>query len=222
MRICFVSSGTLDHFWEGYEGDADVVCLGFSALGEVNYEAELNGTTSLFEDVAIFSKEYACVVLCGCYTNTRGFKRKSVVVAERGRILGVSDMVNVLDGAFNCGAGWKLYDTSKGKLGVLVAEDLYFPEAVKTFSDCGADLVFCIYGPLQDSTEQILMRGDSFRYGVELCMCASKYVQVSSITGRIAFASADSPAFYEFDKHQEYHLVESRKKGFCRQQYSNR
>lgn len=206
----------MQNFVNGFEEEADVVCLGFSSLGEVNYEAELKGETSFFEDVAIFSRDYHCVVICGCNTNTRGFRRRSAVVAERGRILGVSDMLNVVDGECNCGAGLKLYETSKGKFGVLVGEDIYFPEAVKALSDCGADLIFSLYGPLRDTTEQILIRADAFRYGTEICMCATKFAQVASVTGKIAFASADSPVFYEFQKRQEYHLVESRKKGFCR------
>ena len=57
MRICFVSRGTLNTFWDDYGGsDAEILFFGFQSLGEVSYERELKGETGFFEDVAILSK----------------------------------------------------------------------------------------------------------------------------------------------------------------------
>ena len=54
MRICFMSSGDLGTYGEKQaEFGAEVVCFSFMALGEVSYEKELKGETSLFEDVAL-------------------------------------------------------------------------------------------------------------------------------------------------------------------------
>lgn len=117
MRICFVSRGTLHSFWDDYGGsDADILFFGFQSLGEVSYEKELKGETDFFEDVAILSKENHNVVVCGCVTDTRGLKRKSAVVAENGRILGVSDMLNAVDGEYSSGAGLRVYETRAGRL----------------------------------------------------------------------------------------------------------
>ena len=54
MRICFVSRGSLNSFWDTYGGsDADIVFFGFQGIGEVSYEKELRGETGYFEDAAI-------------------------------------------------------------------------------------------------------------------------------------------------------------------------
>ena len=46
MRICFVSRGSLNSFWDTYGGsDADIVFFGFQGIGEVSYEKELRGET---------------------------------------------------------------------------------------------------------------------------------------------------------------------------------
>ena len=133
MRICFVSRGSLNSFWDTYGGsDADIVFFGFQGIGEVSYEKELRGETGYFEDAAILSKENHNVVVCGCVTDTRGVKRKSAVVAENGRLLGVSDMLNAIDGEYKSGAGLRVYETKVGRLGIAVAEDLYFPEILRT------------------------------------------------------------------------------------------
>ncbi len=217
MRICFVTSGGLDDFAKKYEGGADVVCFSFQAIGEVSYERELKGETSLFEDVALLSKEAGCVVICGCYTDARSIRRKSVVVAEKGKILGVSDMVNRIDGGqFRCGAGVKIFDTAVGKLGVIVAEDLYFPRIAETLSVCGAELAICIYEQLEGSLEQTLMRAQAFSFGVPMCVCAYGYAQAADIGGKVRFASPKNLCVYDFEREQEYHLVETRQRGFYR------
>lgn len=222
MRICFVTSGSLNDFAERNMGiRADVVCFSFAALGEVSYERELKGETSLFEDVALLSKEEKNVVVCGCFTDARGIRRKSVVVAERGRILGVSDMVNRLDGGdYRPGAGIKIYDTQVGKLGIVVAEDFYFPQVVQTLSVCGAETAICVFEELNENLEQTLMRASSFFYGMPVCICAYGYAQAADIAGKVCFASPQSPCVYDFEREQEFHLVETRQRGFYRRKKS--
>lgn len=212
MRICFVTSGDLNEF-EGKENGADVLCFSFRALGEVSYERELKGETSLFEDVAILSKEGKNIVICGCYTNARGMRRKSVVVAERGRILGVSDMVNRIDGSeYRCGAGIKIFDTAAGKLGIIVAEDLYFPQVLETLSQCGAEVAFSIFEELNESLEQTLIRAGAFFYGVPVCMCAGGFAQIADAGGRLLFSSPQSPCSFRLEREQEFHVIETRRK----------
>ena len=223
MRICFLTDGSLSSFAERQtQIEADIVCGGFQSLGEVSYERELKGETGLFEDVALLSKERRGVVLCGCFTDARGLRRKSVVVAEKGRILGVSDMVNRLDGGeYRSGAGIKIYNTDAGKLGVVVAEDLYFPQVLQTLSVCGADVALCVFEGLNDSLEQTLMRAGAFLYGIPVCVCAYGYAQAADIGGKVRFASPMSPCVYELPHEQEYHLVETRQRGFFRKTKSS-
>lgn len=215
MRICFVTGGSLEEFSERYAHvEADVVCCSFHALGEVSYEREIRGETGLFEEVARRSKAGGTVVVCGCFTNARGIKRKSVVVAERGKILGVSDMVNRIDGAeYRAGAGIKIYDTAVGKIGIVVAEDLYFPRVPETLSVCGAEVALCVFEQLNDSLEQVLMRSEAFLYGIPVCVCAYGFAQAADVSGKVLFATPESPFIFDLEQQKEYHLVETRQRG---------
>ena len=216
MRMCFVTSGDLTAYSEKQaEYGAEIVCFSFAALGEVSYERELKGETSLFEDVALLSKEGRNVIVCGCYSDSRGIRRKSVVVADSGRILGVSDMVNRLDASeYRPGAGIKTFDTKAGKLGIIVAEDLYFPQVTETLSLCGADYVICIFEELNESLEQVLIRANAYMYGVPICLCAYGYAAAADIAGKLAFASAQNPCVYDLQREQEFHVIETRRRGF--------
>lgn len=219
MRICFVSKGSLNAFSkrrvELTEVGADVIVFGFNGLGEVSYEKELKGETHYFEEAAALSKRTKAVTVCGCVTDTRGHKRRSVVVAENGKITGVSDMLNVVDGGVSCGAVLRVYETKAGKMGVIVAEDLLFPEVAKSLAVCGSDFIVCPYLKL-DELQSVLLRATAYFYGVPIFFCCDGYAMVAEASGRISFASPQSPVCAEFKPVKEYHLVETRRRGFYR------
>lgn len=217
MQVALVNSGRLRSFCDGTElQTAELAVFGFEGIGEVCYEKELKGESTYFEDVAVLSKKLKNVIVCGCITDTRGYKRKSAVVAENGKLLGVSDMLNVIDGVAGAGATLRVYDTKLGKMGVAVAEDLYFPETVKALSVCGSDFIVCPFGSMRDGIQTVLLRAYAYCYGVPIIFCAQGYGTLVDANGRVAFASPLSPAQYAFDCSKEYHLIESRKRGCFR------
>lgn len=216
MRVCFVSRGGIGELIKKADAAAcaDVYVCGFQSLGEVSYERELKGETRCFERVAALSGLMKSVVVCGCDTDAKGFKRKSAVVAENGKILGVSDMTNALDGEVGSGAALRVYETGKGRLGVIVAEDLYFPEVAKTLSVCGSDILICPYPSVSGNIESVLIRAHAFCYGAPVLFCGVGYCAIAGADGSLAFASAESPVEVAFECAKEYHLVETRHRGF--------
>lgn len=223
MRIGFVSKGALRDFKEDTlcceekTGEkTDLLLFGFESLGEVNYEKELKGGSNFFSDVALLSKQLKNVVVCGCVTDLRGLKRKSAIVAENGKLLGVSDMLNAVDGATNGGAALRVYETKAGRMGVAVADDLHFPDVVKSLSVCGCDFVVCPFGVVKNSLQAVLLRAYSFCYGIPIFFCGAGYCMISDTKGEIVFASPQSPAYTCFQKVTEYHLIQMRKRGSFR------
>ncbi len=227
MRIGFVSKGSLREFHRESENRAcacageegkkvDLWLFGFEGLGEVSYEKELKGESDFFEDIALFSKREQSVVACGCITDTRGLKRKSVVVAQQGKILGVSDMLNAVDGELNGGAAVRVYETKVGRMGVAVADDLHFPDIVRSLSVCGCDFIVCPYGLVLDSVQSVLLRAYAYCYGIPIFFCAKGYSMIADITGKISFASPQSPVCTDFKNIREYHLIQTRKRGVFR------
>lgn len=216
MRIGFGTSGKLTALQKsGKLEKIDLFCLSFGGLEEVNYEKEVRGEQNEMEEVALFSHNFDCVVVAGCYTDTRGIKRKSAIVADKGKILGVSDGTTGLDGEkYRVGSGVRVYDTSAGRIGVLVGRDIYFSGLIKSLSQCGSDIVVCAYEHLGQNFEQVLIRADAFRYGVTVCLFAHGFAEVAEPNGEISFASPFSPVYCDVKNHREYHLVEMRRKGF--------
>ncbi len=220
MRIGFLTDGKLCDFQKGNQvSRADLFCLSFGCIGEVNYEKEVRGETGELEEVALFSRSFNCVVAAGCYTNAKGIKRKSVVVAQKGKILGISDMTTCFDDDnYKCGSGVRVYDTVAGKLGVLVCQDLYFPELVKSLTLCGSEKILVFFENMGDSLEQVLLRADAFCYGSPMILCARGYAQMADIDGKLAFGSPQSVSYFTPKPYKEYHLVETRLRGFYKPQ----
>ena len=228
MRICFVTGGSLKTFRERYKEEnsgsceeapslkTDIFLFGFGRLGEVSYERELKGETNDFEDAALLSKESKAVVVCGCITDTRGHKRKSALVAENGRLKGVSDMLHAIDGEVSSGAALRIYDTQIGRMGVAVAEDLYFPEVVRSLAICGSDFIICPFGKVDNSLQSVLLRSNAYCYGVPIFFGGDGYSMIADVSGEIQFASPCSPICVDFEHKHEYHLIETRRRGFYR------
>lgn len=212
MRVCLVSRGALCALKDVCaEEKADITVFGFESMGEVSYERELKGETRFFEDAALLSKTHKNVVVCGCVTDTRGHKRKSAVVAENGRLSGVSDMLHVIDGEMGSGAALRIYETKAGKMGVAVAEDLRFPSVIKSLAVCGSDFIVCPCGQVGE-IHSVLARAHAYCYGLPVIVCGNGYSAIADATGKITFATPESPAFFDLCLRKEYHLVETRRR----------
>ncbi len=214
MRVGFVSEGRLQEFVAPWE-EVDLLLFGFNGMEEVSYEKELKGETDHFAKAARLSKKQQAVVISGCNTDARGVKRKSAVVAENGKLLGVSDMLHAVDGKCVSGAELKIYPTSVGKIGVVVAEDICFFETVKALTLCGCDFLVCPFSRVEGEQAGVLLRASAYYFGVPVFLCGEGYAMLADPSGELVFASPSSPAQIEYFPKKEYHLVERRIRGFC-------
>ena len=214
MTVRFVGRGMVTDAQESCENVREELTLyGFGGLGEVSYDKELKGESDCFERVARLSKQTKGVVVCGCITDTRGMKRKSALLAEDGRLCGVSDMTHSMDGAVSPGAGLRVYDTKIGKIGMAVAEDILFPEVVSALVSCGSDFIVCPYGTVTDTRTQVLLRAYAYLYGTPILLCGIGYSIMVEADGTVAFATPQSPAVFALKNRKRYHLVSTRCKG---------
>lgn len=220
MKITFATTDTVNGVWQerlDKIGKSDLVAFGFNGLGLVNYKKELGGETEYFQDVARLSRQLSSVVVCGCDTDTYGVFRHSAVIADKGRILGVSDMAHSIDDSeFVAGGSFRVYDTSAGKIGIIVAEDLYFPESARVLALCDADVIICLFKSLEDLIPQIMLRAGAFANGVAMGLCAKNYAALADVRGNIAAASSADFLRVNLKIEKDYRLISSRRRGLYR------
>ena len=211
MIICVAAGGSIKD--AANLPRCDIAVFGFKGLGEVDYESELRGVTDKFEDCARLSKTAGCGVVCACKTKSRGFLRKSVAVADRGKLLGISDMTHVIDCEdWKSGAGLGFYSVGGYKIGLIVENDLLFPECFNSLSLCGCNLIIAVAEELKDNVPPLLIRAYSYLYGVPVVMCAGNMAYFSEVSGAIA-GSAQQFSMFEITPQNRYHLITSRTRG---------
>lgn len=211
MIICVAAGGSIKD--AANLPRCDIAVFGFKGLGEVDYESELRGVTDKFEDCARLSKTAGCGVVCACKTKSRGILRKSVAVADRGKLLGISDMTHVIDCEdWKSGAGLGFYSVGGYKIGLIVENDLLFPECFNSLSLCGCNLIIAVAEELKDNVPPLLIRAYSYLYGVPVVMCAGNMAYFSEVSGAIA-GSAQQFSMFEITTQNRYHLITSRTRG---------
>ena len=221
MEVCFITGSSLNCIWQeslDKIGKHDLLVFGFNGLGLVSYKKELAGETEYFQDLANLSKQLSSVIVCGADTDTYGVFRHSAVIADKGRILGVTDMVHSIDESeFVAGGGFRVYDTSYGKIGIIVAEDLFFPESTRVLALCDADIVVCIFKKVTGSMPLVMLRANSFANGVVSALCSQNYSAVSDVRGNVVFASSANVIKKKVKIEKDYHLISSRRRGLYRE-----
>lgn len=193
--------------------ECDLAVLGFGALGEVDFERELTGESEKFEKAARLSQKFNCGVVCGCKTLSRGLARKSVAVADRGKLLGISDMNHVLDGEqFKSGVGLGFYKANGCKIGLCIGNDLLFPDTFGALSMCGCNAIVAVLEEIKDNIPPLLIRAYAYLYGVPIIMCAGKTAFFADVSGAIASSRQDISLF-EISGKSRYHIVTTRTRG---------
>jgi predicted amidohydrolase len=216
-----VTAGSINSVWQENLkeiSNASVIAFGFNGLGLVSYKKELNGETEYFHDLAKLSKQLSAVVVCGCDTDTYGVFRHSAVIADKGKILGVSDMVHMVDDSeFVSGGSFRVYDTSAGKIGLIVAEDLFFPEVPRVLTLCDADMIICLFKKIETQMPQIMLRAGAFANGVAMALVAENYGAISDVRGNVKFAGSNKIINAKIKIEKDYHLISSRRRGLYRE-----
>ena len=196
---------------------SDVLVFGFNGLGLVSYKKELGGETEYFQDIARLSRELSSVVICGCDTDTYGVFRHSAVIADKGKILGVSDMAHSIDDSeFVAGGNFRVYDTSVGKIGIIVAEDLFFPESSRVLALCDADIIVCVFKKMDGPMPQVMLRAGAFANGVSMALCAKNYAAVADIRGNILLSGGGKIIKSKIKIEKDFHLINLRQRGLYR------
>ena len=218
MKVNFVTSGSLNNFWQNKldkTSKPDLLVFGTNGLGLVSYKKELDGETEFFHDVAGLSREIGGVVISGLDTDTYGVYRHSAVIAEKGKILGVSDMSFTIDESeFKSGGNFRVYQTSVGKIGLLVGDDIYFPESAKVLALCDADIIVSIFGRCDNGMPEIMTRASAFSNGVTIALLSNDRVTVAGVNGDVLLSSCKENTEADLKIQKDYHRISTRRRGF--------
>ncbi len=218
MNFTFVTRGKFEEFL-AHDVERlrqpDVLVLSEGIVEACDLLQEAEGTSSRFLQLADLSEQLSCVLICGMDTSVCDIVHRSAAVFDCGRLMGVSDMTYTSeDTPYTPGAGVRVYETSAGRIGIVVGEDLYVPDILHTLTLCESDVVVSLFGKIRTPIPQLMLRASAFCNGVNICMSAKGYVQIADICGELVCALDASMLEYHLELARDYRPVHTRKRGF--------
>ena len=191
----------------------DVIVFGLDGLNKIRYKNELNGTESVLQNFATLSKKHKKIIISGAITDNYGIIRKSAVVADNGKLLGISDMnLNVNSSGYSQGGGYRVYQTTKARIGIIIGDDVIDSDGVKAMSLCDADFIIVIENEEKPQYE-LLIRAYSYLFGVPILLLANGNVIASDVSGEICGGSREKTSEIILPTKKTYRVVQNKRRG---------
>ena len=210
--LCYNSSNVKGVDVKNFE-PYDVVVFGLEGLNKIRYKNELNGSESVLQNFATLSKNSKKIIISGAVTDNYGVVRKSAVIAENGKLLGISDMnLNVNSSGYSQGSGYRVYQTSKGRVGIIVGDDIIDYDAVKSMSLCDADFIIVIEGEEKPQYE-LLIRAYSYLFGLPIMLISPLNAIASDLSGEICGGSREKISEIILPTKKTYRVIQNKRRG---------
>ncbi len=191
-----------------------IFVYGFESLGKVSYKYELSGAENKLPTLSNFSKKVNGVVLVGAITDNYGILKQSIIIADKGKLLGISDTVFSCDNSpYQVGGSFKVYQTSACKIGAIVGDDIKNFDAIRSMSLCDADIIIAIT-PIEEKPQyNFLIRTYAYLFGIPVIFLTKTGVIASDNKGEICAKSIEDKSSLIIPVKREYVLYKTKRRG---------
>jgi hypothetical protein len=201
--------------------DLDIMIFAFGVTGEADLAKEITGESQIYSELVLLSLTLDCIVIAAMDTLIYGLKHKSAVIIEDGHIIDINDMVHGYDDEYDLGKGFRVYDTSKGKIGLIIHNDILFPESSRMLTVCDSDFLITLIDTSLGRDCMVMVRSSSVSNGIyNICSEPSSSYYCDELGVVQGYSKKD---FLELDINpkKDYLLVKSRRKDKYKEIFSN-
>ena len=191
-----------------------IAVFGFNGIDKISYKKELNCSENKLSNFAKLSKESGKVLISGTITDNYGILRRSAVIAEKGKLLGITDMrLSVNDNGYMGGGAQRVYQTQVGRIGLLVGDDILDIDGIKAMSLCDADFIVAIISGEEKPQYNFLIRSYSYLFGLPILLINTTSVLASDLNGEICGRSLENNTKITLPVKKSYRLVLTKQRG---------
>ena len=218
MKVyCNILDGVLNLEDNAYL-NADLAIFGFNFIGKINYKNELSGTEDKLFKITKLTKNCKKVLIGGAFTDNYGVIRKSSLIAENGKILGIADMhLKRQDLSMSIGFGYKIYPTKMGKIGLLVDQDIFDFDAIKCMAMCDADLIVIVTDKFDKQNLDFLIRSYSLLFGINIILLTPNSIIATNQKGELLTSENQTKVDLTLSTNKTYSLVTTKRRGLIKQ-----
>ncbi len=214
LKIYFNRKDSIKTFLNAPEREESILIFGFNGASKISYKKELSGEEDTLSKIAKLSKKGGKVVISGSVTDNFGIIRKSCLVAENGKLLGISDMNYCLDKTpYSSGVGHKIYQTKSYRIGVLVDDDILDIDSLKAMALLSADVIICLLKCDEKQEHSVLARAYAYLFGLPVVICTSSSIIAGDMKGEICSSSNNLSSSIIVPIKKNYRLCQFKKRG---------
>lgn len=155
----------------GIEKVEAINVIPFGFVKEVDYRRQIDGSAQDLVKLGRISKSLGGASLFGGISQNCGMRKMSVFVFEKGRLCAICD-INQPTEEYATSFGYDVFNFNNKKYGVLVGEDLFFPDAVKSLVMCNCSLIINLYAGILTNMAKKAAEFYAYVYGVNFIVAA--------------------------------------------------
>lgn len=214
LKLYFNRSGRVDDISSFVNREESIFVFGFNGLDKISYRKELSGEENNLANIARLSRNGNKIILSGAITDNFGIIRKSCLIAENGKLLGISDMNFCLDKApYSSGTGHRIYQTKTYRIGVLVEDDIFDIDSIKAMSMLSADVIIGVLSTEEKPQYSALVRAYSYLFGLPVVICSSNGIIAGDMKGEICGSSKNEESTVIIPIRKNYRVCQFKKRG---------
>ncbi|MDR3263827.1 MAG: carbon-nitrogen hydrolase family protein [Clostridiales bacterium] len=148
--------------------EGDILIAGFGTTDDFNYISEFAGKTENLKKFVKFSKDKRIIFIAATVSRLLGKYYNTAIVIHKGNILGVSDQTHKTRSELTLGNNLKLYETDEGNIGILIGEDIFFPECAMALALGGADRIIYLSASEYGKDADIMLKASAIFCGMSI------------------------------------------------------
>jgi hypothetical protein len=128
MKTVFLPKASIKPLEKNFLPKDSLVLIGSGYVEHISLDDELRASSHLLRGLCSLSIKSNITFLCPTKIFCKGKIFFGTVVIDNGRLLGISDATHSVDGEYSESNFLRVFETSKGRLGIVSGDDLYFFE----------------------------------------------------------------------------------------------
>lgn len=219
MNIISVTNCDYHNLEETLVERESLMVIAHGVLHNVNLISELEGNTVTLKRLALWSKRDNLIIIAGIDASINDDTYCSAVVIDRGSILGISDMTHILSGDYTQGNSLRLYDTSKGIIGLIIGDDIFYPECIRSLCISGATMLVYLANKKSTRKAMISSSAASMLNGVYCIAQTLDKLTIFDCYGKMIFRSSDDIVSTEIEPFVNDTFISSRREEVYKRVY---
>ena len=106
-----------------------------------------------------------------------------------------------------------MYQTSVGRIGLLVSDDIINLDGVKAMALCDADLIIALISTEEKPQHNFLIRAYAYLFGLPILLLSKTGVIASDMSGEICGKSLEQNANLIIPTQKHYMLIKTKRRG---------